>query len=544
MRVPRLRRDAGAGQEGQGVFLRRRSTPAHGFGLERFEYVAVGGDSVLLRIAGHWRGERPEAASLEVRAGGQTHRYEPLPGGTGSEAQAWSVGFAVPGQVVVPGSRYALRANGHWVPLEDPVDGSAPRSPAAAITHEDAAEAQRERDRALSELQAQGELERMGAALAEAQAEAHRLQTELSQARPEAAARAAEVESLQGQLQGIRGDLETVRAEAESLRQAIVAAQSERDHALAMSERNETAVTALHRKANELAKDLEERDGKITELESQLETARGEGAAATKELEPLRQRTAELESELAPLKSSLEATAAERDQLLVSLRELRTAWSEEVEPKLAEMRRLESDLDIERTARAQLYEETRKLHGLQTQHQEQISAIRTELEQAHAAIENYSSDREAREAELERIRAALAETEQSRQEIESRISQAEETARTAAASEEQAKAEAATAVDHAKSEAATAMERARAEAVAAASTVEERDQELESLRQEHDRDLESLRQELDAVRRQLDEERQGQQRMRDEITALEDRLVGAREALRRGVGGRVWGAEA
>ena len=155
------------------------------------------------------------------------------------------MGFAVPGQVVVPGSRYALRANGHWVPLEDPVDGSAPRSPAAAITHEDAAEAQRERDRALSELQAQGELERMGAALAEAQAEAHRLQTELSQARPEAAARAAEVESLQGQLQGIRGDLETVRAEAESLRQAIVAAQSERDHALAMSERNETAVTAL-----------------------------------------------------------------------------------------------------------------------------------------------------------------------------------------------------------------------------------------------------------------------------------------------------------
>src|SRR2546423_7844420 len=81
MRVPRLRRrDAEVTQEEHPFRTRGRTLSfAPDFAPGRFECFPADGETMLLRIAGEWRGTPPEFSMLAVKTGGRTKRFLSLP---------------------------------------------------------------------------------------------------------------------------------------------------------------------------------------------------------------------------------------------------------------------------------------------------------------------------------------------------------------------------------------------------------------------------------------------------------------------------------
>ena len=290
MRVPRLRRrDAEVTQEEHPFRTRGRTLSfAPDFAPGRFECFPADGETMLLRIAGEWRGTPPEFSMLAVKAGGRTKRFQSLPSGPPAVGEPWRAAFAVPSALVEPASRYALSAHGSWVPLPEPemlAQNEAAAAPAtetreerdqalAAMADSGAAEAswtveRRELEEQLSQrdglvhglerqlTERDEAIERIGRELVEARAQTESKATELAEAR-------AEIESKESELQG----------EIESLRELITTAQAERDAAAARAEKHEGEVNALHRRANEIARELTERTEAVTRLEGELAEAR------------------------------------------------------------------------------------------------------------------------------------------------------------------------------------------------------------------------------------------------------------------------------
>ena len=346
MRVPRLRRrDAEVTQEEHPFRARGRTLSfAPDFAPGRFECFPADGETMLLRIAGEWRGTPPEFSMLAVKAGGRTKRFQSLPSGPPAVGEPWRAAFAVPSALVEPASRYALSAHGSWVPLPEPEmlaqneAAAAPATETPAAVEQQAAEAREERDQALAAMADSGAaearwtlergeleeqlsqrdglvhglerqlterdeaIERIGRELVEARAQTESKATELAEAR-------AEIESKESELQG----------EIESLRELITTAQAERDAAAARAEKHEGEVNALHRRANEIARELTERTEVVTRLEGELAEARSsleqrqqEIEAGRAELDAARARIQELEQRVAQTREALRVGVGNR----------------------------------------------------------------------------------------------------------------------------------------------------------------------------------------------------------------------------------------
>ena len=118
-----------------------------------------------------------------------------------------------------------------------------------------------------------------------------------------------EGESKESELQG----------EIESLRELVTTAQAERDAAAARAEKHEGEVNALHRRANEIARELTERTEAVTRLEEELAEARSsleqrqqEIEAGRAELDAARARIQELEQRVAQTREALRVGVGNR----------------------------------------------------------------------------------------------------------------------------------------------------------------------------------------------------------------------------------------
>src|SRR2546423_7523679 len=118
MRVPRLRRrDAEVTQEEHPFRTRGRTLSfAPDFVPGRFECFPADGETMLLRIAGEWRGTPPEFSMLAVKAGGRTKRFQSLPSGPPAVREPWRGGCSGPALLGGPAPPQPLGAPGGWGP--------------------------------------------------------------------------------------------------------------------------------------------------------------------------------------------------------------------------------------------------------------------------------------------------------------------------------------------------------------------------------------------------------------------------------------------
>ncbi|MCA1656701.1 MAG: dTMP kinase, partial [Actinobacteria bacterium] len=290
------------------------------FELERFERVAAGTKTVLLRIAGRWRMESRERLSppmLLVDDGRRTRRLSPLPGPdddaprAGPDPPDWRAAYSVAAEHVAAGQiAFALETSHGIVDLPRPVAASSkplrqaeppprPAPPAAPQINprilreerrrrEDAERASESRRQAMAALEQRLDAEREARSAAE---QATRdVRDELARVRAEAEAavrggerRVREVDERIAFLEAARAEINAARAELDeriaaerTARQQLETAVTARDREL-LSARGEAETAA---RASERAVEQAREQGRL-----EAERAQAEARAARAEAE-------------------------------------------------------------------------------------------------------------------------------------------------------------------------------------------------------------------------------------------------------------------
>lgn len=338
------------------------------FETEQFEYLKATETTVLLRVAGRWRGKAPESCALIALTGDGATRLEPLPpapGGTRDDL--WRVAYSGPIALVEQrGARFALEMGDERVALPRPGERGAPAAAAApkrekpappahkrsllarrrdarvramaargreterVLSHERAAriaaERSAERERARSEAataevrdsiaRASVERGRFLRWIEEGAAERARLEHDVSELRrqvDEARNAAAEAGRAEGHA---RAELERARAQASAgeanahhaeheARSRLAHAQADAEAARAAAEDRMKALRKADRRLAAMRERLEREVQRRVRAEGELRTAAEREAGLVGELDRTRSEAARLRERVAELESAV-----------------------------------------------------------------------------------------------------------------------------------------------------------------------------------------------------------------------------------------------
>jgi chromosome segregation ATPase len=575
MRVARLwRRDMPPPSE-LPVQSTRAAARALDFAVDSFECIPVDEENALLRVRGEW-GEAPTSSpALAVHVSGRTLLFEPLPAApTATDEQdssSWQAGYALPAAEITRAARFSLKVGTRSVTLPVP-------ERSADLRHEETDDSATESDRepvsaggagvpdiqritawwaedserhiaALEQLR--GELEVERSARADLYAEAVRLRA----GEPDSE---TEIEELSAQLERARevheGDVaarDRLRRELEALTVVLSNVQDELRRATAVIEKQASDARAqqerlleLESRAGEAERAASEDAERVSDLMAQLEARTIERDGLARELEGLWGVGDELESvraeratEAGDWQARLDAAAADAVRLEQERDELRSALED-----------ARSRSDLESSGRSELEsrlaaaEEARSLHEQRgAELSDRLETLSAERDELHAAQQEMSSRIAEQETALEEARAQAVRADEERSKLESRL----EAAQLEVLERTERLSEVAEAMEQ-HDELATELGEARLTLERDAKRISELERRLDEtlLAEERARETVAQHQEADSIRdHAMVELERTLADTRQQVFDLQEQLDEAREALRRGVGERLWQLE-
>jgi hypothetical protein len=304
---------------------RAQTQPDHPFAIEHCEYLTDGAFA-LLRVSG----VGSVAPVALVTQGDGPEAFDPLPQPDGGVNDGlWQIAFALPTDVIEPGSRVWLHDGGLYLAdLLIPTPASEPERSQPQDPGDD--------ERAKKLVEAWSETARLREKLAEREQQLAETLKELLDARALIDGTAVprdeqEIEALRAEAEKLRGEIERLERELAAARAETAASEQER---LKLEESNKSRRAGIPRRSEdraarrqvaELEKQLAERERRIDELEKEAESfaARREEAVA----DSLREHVASLEQDT----RQRAATNDDLRALLESEREIASAARREVE---------------------------------------------------------------------------------------------------------------------------------------------------------------------------------------------------------------------
>jgi hypothetical protein len=304
---------------------RAQTQPDHPFAIEHCEYLTDGAFA-LLRVSG----VGSVAPVALVTQGDGPEAFDPLPQPDGGVNDGlWQIAFALPTDVIEPGSRVWLHDGGLYLAdLLIPTPASEPEQSQPQDPGDD--------ERAKKLVEAWSETARLREKLAEREQQLAETLKELLDARALIDGTAVprdeqEIEALRAEAEKLRGEIERLERELAAARAETAASEQER---LKLEESNKSRRAGIPRRSEdraarrqvaELEKQLAERERRIDELEKEAESfaARREEAVA----DSLREHVASLEQDT----RQRAATNDDLRALLESEREIASAARREVE---------------------------------------------------------------------------------------------------------------------------------------------------------------------------------------------------------------------
>jgi outer membrane murein-binding lipoprotein Lpp len=311
---------------------RAQTQPDHPFAIEHCEYLTDGAFA-LLRVSG----TGSVAPVALVTQGDGPEAFDPLPQpDAGVHGGAWQIAFALPNDVIEPGSRVWLHDGGLYLAdlvIPSPAEPGPPAQPEPVAEEEDEGE---DDARAKKLVEAWSEAARLREKLADREEELAQTLKDLLEAR---AALGGEVPASDDvELDELRAEVEALRAEVARLEaelaQARVEASAAEEERTKLEEANKSRRSGIARRGEDrsmrkqiadLEKSLAEREQRVEQLEKEAESfaARREDAVA----DSLREHVETLEEDVRQRASTNDDLRA----LLESEREIAATARREVE---------------------------------------------------------------------------------------------------------------------------------------------------------------------------------------------------------------------
>jgi flagellar biosynthesis chaperone FliJ len=326
---------------------RAQTQPDHPFAIEHCEYLTDGAFA-LLRVSG----TGSVAPVALVTQGDGPEAFDPLPQpDAGARGGVWQIAFALPGDVIEPGSRVWLHDGGLYladllIPL--PAESGSPAEPAPVAEEANAGE---DDARARKLVEAWGEAARLREKLAEREEELAQALKDLLEARAglggeTPASDDKELVVLRAELESLRAEVARLESELADTRAQLTAAEEERTK---LEEANKSRRSGVARRGEDrpmrkqiadLEKSLAERDQRVEQLEKEAESfaARREEAVADSLREHIdtieedgRQRAATNDDLRALLESEREIAATARREVEDLKQQLAAVRAEQIE---------------------------------------------------------------------------------------------------------------------------------------------------------------------------------------------------------------------
>jgi flagellar biosynthesis chaperone FliJ len=326
---------------------RAQTQPDHPFAIEHCEYLTDGAFA-LLRVSG----TGSVAPVALVTQGDGPEAFDPLPQpDAGARGGVWQIAFALPGDVIEPGSRVWLHDGGLYLAdLLIPLPGE-PGSPAESAPVAEEANAGEDDARARKLVEAWGEAARLREKLAEREEELAQALKDLLEARAglgreTPASDDKELEELRAELESLRAEVARIESELANTRAQLTAAEEERTKLEEANKSRRSGVArrgedrSMRKQIADLEKSLAERDQRVEQLEKEAESfaARREEAVADSLREHIdtieedgRQRAATNDDLRALLESEREIAATARREVEDLKQQLAAVRAEQIE---------------------------------------------------------------------------------------------------------------------------------------------------------------------------------------------------------------------